>query len=139
MQYINFIFSIILLSAIQSNQSSSKYHNEYFNDFQPYTNKVYHFKGQIIDTISEEKIFKLCSQCAMAIRFKVSDTSIKSDFIDLIVFNPNYEKMKLSKSKGIYSIKATTEYKSSKVLISPAGYHKDNVPIYWCDNITPDF
>jgi hypothetical protein len=139
MCYLNIVLLIFLFCADTSPHPADEYYSEPYNYLQSDSGRTYYFKGQMIDTVTEKKISQLCDHCAMAIRFKVLDSTIKSEFIELIVFIPNYDKMKFYKPKGIYSIKANSIYKGPRVLIIPAGHHKDNVPIYWCDNIAPGF
>jgi hypothetical protein len=139
MCFIDFILFILLFRPSENHSLSDNYFNEHYKYLIADSSKTYYFKGQMIDTVTKKQISQLCDHCAMSIRFKISDSTIESDFIDLIVFDPNYDKLKFYKGNCVYSIKAVSKYTGPRVLIVPAGRHKEEVPVYWCENISPDY
>jgi hypothetical protein len=128
------IFSKSLLTSSFGNIISGDFRLE-FQDTTP----VFRSNAKLIDTVKESEIIKLCDHCAMAIRFQLDTPYQKSEFVDIIIFSPNYKVMKLDKPGGIYSIKAFTKYKGPGTLIVQAMPHKNDVPLLWCDSIAPNF
>lgn len=101
--------------------------------------KIYRVKARLIDTVKKNSIDLLCDHCAMALRFELKDSIQGSQYIDLVVFNPDLQQMKLDSVGGMFSITAFSRYKGPSVLIVPVVRYGKDVPLLWCEKITPNF
>ena len=105
------------------------------------TTRHYILTGQIIETVTEKKIYGLCPHCAMAIRFKIDTTDEKWKVINVVVYESQLERAKFNSPAATFTIYAKDKRDGPQVAIYPASGKElnDNIPLLWCDSLKANF